>query len=197
MEVKLDNLIEQLKKEGIEDARKAADIILAKAKAEAELILEKAGKAAETREKQAEEKAAQFNKNAELAVRQAGRDAELLLKEQINRLFDRVFKQEVGKGLDAEFLKGLILEIVTSWGKSQGVEVEINEDQAKDLEKVLFSGVETQLRKGITLHPSKDLSAGFRIGIKGENLYYDFSDESISELLRVFLNQRINDILAG
>jgi len=197
MDVKLDNLIAKLKEEGVEGAQKAADAILAKAKADAEALTEKAKKTAELREKEAEVKAAQFQRNAELAVKQAGRDAELLLKEQITALFDRVFKHEVGEVMDAEFLKGLILEIVQSWGKAEGVEVEVNEARVKKLEAVLMDGVKKEIEAGVTLKPSTDLAAGFRIGVKDEDLYYDFSDDSIAELLRAFLNHRINSIMAG
>lgn len=197
MDVKLDGLIAKLKQEGVEGAQKAADEILAKAKVDAEALTQKAKKAAEAREKEAEAKALQFQRNAELAVKQAGRDAELLLKERITALFDRVFKHEVGTAMDAEFLKGLILEIVQSWGKEEGVQVEVNEAQAKQLEAVLMAGVKKEMKAGVTLKPSTDLAAGFRIGLKGEDLYYDFSDASVAELLRAFLNQRINTIMAG
>ena len=197
MDVKLDSLIAKLKQEGVEGAQKAADEILAKAKADAEALIEKARKAAEAREKDAEAKAAQFQHNAELAVKQAGRDAELLLKEQIQALFDRVFKHEVAKTMDEGLLKDAILSIIKDWGKGESAEVTVTEAQAKALESVLFAGVKKEVKDGVTLKPSSDLSGGFRIGVKGSDVYYDFSDASVAELLRHFLNARINAILAG
>ena len=41
------------------------------------------------------------------------------------------------------------------------------------------------------------IDKGFRIGEKDKNSHYDFTDEAIAESLGVFLNSKINDILAG
>ena len=42
---------------------------------------------------------------------------------------------------------------------------------------------------------SPDFTHGFRIGLKGKDVYYDFSDESIAEMLRAALNPRLKEIV--
>ncbi len=65
------------------------------------------------------------------------------------------------------------------------------------LEQLLFSGVNSKLRDTITLMASGQISKGFRIGLKGKDVYYDFSDDSIVEMLKGYLNPRLNEILEG
>ena len=197
MDVKLENLIEKIKKEGVEDAQRKADEILKKAEKEAASIVEDARKEAEKIQKEAERKIGQFQKNSELALQQANRDAQLLLKEKLMAMFDRVFKREVSGTLTHDFVKELILNIVKTWAKKSEVEIEVNEKDKKKLEKLMFEGISKDLKDAILVKPSPDMEHGFRVGMKGEDVYYDFSDESIAEMLKGFLNPRLNDILDG
>lgn len=197
MDAKLDNLIEKLKEEGVEGARKAADEILSEARQQSEERMQEARQRAEQREKEAEARAEQFLSSAERAVKQAGRDAELLLRERIDALFTRVFRRQVADAMTPDLLKEVIGRIVDNWAKGEAIEVEISGAQAEQLEATLLGGVAEEAEEGITLKPSAALSGGFHIKKKGEDVYYDFSDEAVSELLRSFLNDRINAILAG
>ena len=108
MDVKLENLIEKIRKEGIEEAQSSSDEIVKEAKQKAASIIDKANKDAEKIVQDAEAKADQFKTYAESDVKQAARNTELLLKEKITALFNGVFKRQVGGVLDAEYLKVFI-----------------------------------------------------------------------------------------
>lgn len=195
MDVKLENLIERIKKEGIEGAQQMSDEIIEKAKGEADSIIDHARKEAEKIVEEGRNQATQFQENAELALRQAARDAELLLRAKFTELFDRVFKKEVSKSLAPDFLKELILKIVDKWSDDVNAEIILSKKDKKQLEDLLFSSLKDELKDSITIKVSSDISRGFRFGLKGEHLYYDFSDESIAEMLKMFLNPRLKQIL--
>jgi len=195
MDVKLDKLIEKLKKEGVDGAQKAADAILEKAKKEASAIKAKAEQEAKDVKSKAEKDTTNFQKNSERAIKQAGRDAELKLKEQITALFDRVFKNEIAAALEEDFLQKLILAVVGNWSEKEELEIKLSEKDYKGLEKVLLAGLKKETKQTIFLQPTRNVEHGFRIGLKGKDLYYDFSDESIALLLKSFLNKRLNQIL--
>ena len=195
MEVKLENLIEKIKSEGVMGAQKESDEIVNKAKKEAEEIVANAKKEAEEIVSKGEAKAQQFQANAELAIQQAARDGELLFKSRITELFDRVFKRSVQTTVSPEFMKEMILKIVDEWKKGQA-EITVSDQEKDKLQHVLFSGLQEEVKKGISLKPSSNISGGFQIGIKDENVYYDFSDESLADILKSFLNPRLNEILS-
>ncbi|MFH1942690.1 MAG: hypothetical protein ABIL68_11380 [bacterium] len=195
MVVQLENLIEKIKKEGVEEAKQLADKIVKNAKKEADSIVANAKKEADKILEEAGREIAHSRKNAELAIQQAARDAELLMKENFTALFDRIFKREVAGTMTPEFMKKLLLMIVEKWAKKSDVEILVGEKEKDDLEKMLFKGVQKELKNTITFKPSSDVDRGFRIGLKGENVYYDFSEGSIAEMLKQFINPRLNAIL--
>jgi V/A-type H+/Na+-transporting ATPase subunit E len=194
MEVKLESLIEKIKSEGVEGAQKESQEIVDKGKQEAAEIVAKANKDAEELVAKAEAKAQQFQVNSELAIQQAARDGELLFKGKITDLFDAVFKRTVNSTLAPDFMKEMILKIVDEW-KGSDVEVTVNDADQSNLEQVLFAGLAEDVKKGITIKPSSNVAGGFQIGVKEENVYYDFSDDSIAAILKSFLNTRLQEIL--
>jgi len=195
MEVKLESLIEKIKQEGVDKAEETSKQIIDSAKAEADSIISKAKKNADKLMAEAQNKTDRFQKNAELAIQHAVRDSRLLLQKEFTSLFDRIFKQEVAETLEPAFLKELIVKIVDGWIKSSNTDIDLNKKDLDQLERLLFSGVRKDLKKTITLKPSSEISHGFRIGLKGEDVYYDFSDESIADMLSLFLNQKLKAIL--
>jgi len=195
MEVKLENLIEKLKSEGVEGAQREANEIIEKAKSEADAIIAKAKKDAEDIVAKAETKAQQFQQNSELAIKQAARDGELYFKGKINDLFDKVFKREAKAALAPDLMKEMILKIVDGWKSDANIELVASDEDAKKLQDLLFASLKEELKDGVLIKGSSDIQGGFKIGMKDENVYYDFSDESLAEVLKSFLNPRLNEIL--
>jgi V/A-type H+-transporting ATPase subunit E len=195
MEVKLENIIEKLRKEGVEGAKQESEAMLEKARKEADALVKAAKQEAEDMKAEGGRKAEQFQKNAELAIKQAGRDAQLLLKEQILSMLDRVFKKQIAETLKPEFLRDLIMEVLKSWDKGAEVEILVNDKDKKKLESLLLSRLKRDARDTLTLKPSQEIAHGFRIGTKGEDVYYDFTEESIAEMLGLFLNPQLNDLI--
>lgn len=195
MDVKLESLIEKIKKEGVEEAQRTSDDIINKAKKKAAEIVEQAKSDAEKIISQGKVEAAKFKANAEADIKQAARNTELLLKEKINQLFDRVFKRQVGAQLDPEFVKSLITKLVESWGKDSAAEVTVSAEDKTKLEALLFEGLSDEMKAGINLRISQELTKGFRISKKGDEVYYDFSDDAIAEVLKSLLNPNLKEIL--
>lgn len=197
MDVKLDHLIEKIKKEGIEEGRQNAEQIVQDAEAEAKSTIENAKKEAENILDAAKKEADQFRSNSELAVKQAARDSLLELKTQVSALFDRVFKQSVAEALSPDVMQKMILKLSEQWGKDESAEIKLSEADQKKLQGVLASGIQKELETGITLKSSGDISGGFQIGLKGKNVYYDFTDESIAEVLKQYLKPQLRTLLDG
>ena len=195
MDVKLDSLIEKIKKEGIEEAQQKSDEMVKQAQQQASSIIDQAKKEATIVVENGKREVDQFQANAEADLQQAARNTELLLKEKINDLFNRVFKREVAGAMKPDFLKELILKIVNAWAKDSSAEIILNNKDKESLETLLFNGLKKQLKDSVTFKVSNDVSNGFRIGLKGEQVYYDFSDEAIAEALKSILNPKLKEIL--
>ena len=197
MDVSLENLIEKIKKEAIEEGQQASGEIVDNAKTEAASIVDNARAEADKIVRDATNQAADLEESAKQALQQAARDVELLLKERIGSLFDRVFKREVGAALSPEFLGDVVGKMVTGWAREGQVEVTVNAADREKLEALLFSSLKEDVKNSVTIRTSQTVSKGFRIELKGENVYYDFTDDSIADALKAFINPSLQAILGG
>ena len=197
MDVKLESLIAKIKQDGIEEAKKASGDIIKKAKAEAEAIVKKASLKAEEIEEQAKTSATKLKSNSQDSLKQASRDLVLTLKTEIVALFDRILKDKAKEALSAEFMAGLITKIIEKWspGKSVDWEVLVSKADKEKIAKLLKASLRSQAKSTIEVKVSKAIDKGFRVGIKGEDLHYDFTDQSILEALGEFLNPSLSAIL--
>jgi len=197
MDVKLESLIAKIKQDGIEEAQKAYKDIIKKAKLEAEAIVKEAKGMAKRIEEQAKASAAKLKSNSQDSLKQASRDLVLALKEELIALFDRILKNKAGEALSTEFMAGLITKIIGKWSPKDSItwEVLVSKADKERIEKALIVSLKNEAKTIIEVKVSKAIDKGFRIGIKGEDLHYDFTDQSILEALEEFLNPSLLTIL--
>ncbi|MFH1846091.1 MAG: hypothetical protein ABH869_00860 [Candidatus Omnitrophota bacterium] len=199
MQMELKEIIEKIKQDGVGEAEKLAVDIIKKAEEKAGAILKKAGEEQADIETRTSAELESFKKNADQAIQQAARDVLLGLKEAILCLFERIIKVEVDKQLSAQVLKEMIIKLAERFPVTgeAGIEVILNEKEKNDLEKIFLAGLKKRIAEGVTLKASKTMEKGFRIGEKDKKAYYDFTDETIAEAFKLFLNPKINKILGS
>ena len=195
MNVKLDSLIEKIKADGVDAAKKQAEEIIAATNKNADEIIKKAKDKAAQYEKNAESEAKSYQKNAEIAIQQAARDTVLVLKEKITTILEQALLMDIDKTMDKDFLKDLIVKVAGVWAKDGDIEILVNGVDVDKLMAELKSALGNNVKSTIEVKLDRKISNGFRIGKKGENLFYDFTDESILEALRIFLNPKLAEIL--
>lgn len=199
MESSINGIIEKIKKDGVGKAEAEAARIIADAEKEKEKILKDAGDKAREITARAESGAEKLKANAETAIRQAARDVMLGLRGSIVSLFDSVVKREVGAALDQGTIKKMIEKAAEKFtpGEQTPIEAVLSEKDKQDLEKIFTAALTKEMASGVTLSSSKEVSKGFRIGEKDSGVYYDFTDEAISEALNAFLNKGLIAVLSS
>lgn len=197
MDVKLDNLIDKIKKDGIDEAQKESQAIIDKANQKAQAIIQEAKDKSNKLIEDAKSDIQKLQSNAEKSIQQSARDLVLSLREQLTALFNRLLKKEISKDLSPDFLKVLIVKMVETWGqeKKQALEVVVSQEDKKKLEDLINKEIKDEAKDGIEIKASKTIEKGFHIGIKGQDVYYDFTDEGILEALKEFLSPSIAQIL--
>jgi V/A-type H+-transporting ATPase subunit E len=195
MNVKLDSLIEKIKTDGVDAAKKQADKILSETQKEADQIIKKAKEEAEQFRKKAETDAVSYQKNSEAAIQQAARDTLLVLKEKITAMFEQILLSDIDKLMNKDFLKDLIVEFAKTWAKDDDIQILVNGVDADALKAQLKRSLSDNIKGDIEIKLDKKIEHGFRIGKKDSHLFYDFTDESILDALRVFLNPKLAELL--
>lgn len=199
MDVQLQELIDKIKKDGIEASAEESARAKAAAKTEADRILEAAKKEADGIVAKAKAEAERFEKAGAAALEQAARNAVLSFRSEIEGLLSRIALRETVAAYDEGALKAVLPEILKTWSKtgSDDVAVMVSADKLAALEAFFKEKLSTELKKGVELKGDRTVGAGFRIASADGAAYYDFSAEAVVELLSAYLNPRLAEILKG
>lgn len=197
MEAKLESLIQKIEQEAVDGAQAKADALLKEAHQQADQLVGDAKREAEEIVSGAQRQADEFRTSSETALQHAARDVELQLKERIEALFDRVFRDSVGATMDAAFLKDMILKIAEQWSRDGSLEITVSESDRDALQNLLFAGLQQELANKISLAAGTRAGKGIQVGLKGESVYYDFAEGAIATALKEHISPRLRQTLDG
>ena len=114
MEIQLKELIDQIKKDGVEAAESEAQAILKAANDEAEKIILSAKAEAERILQEAKKENERITKSSEDAIRQAGRNLLISFRESVARELKAIVGENVNAVYSSDAFAGLIISIVES-----------------------------------------------------------------------------------
>jgi V/A-type H+-transporting ATPase subunit E len=196
MESQLQELIDKIKKDGIESASGEAARIKSQAEAEAKRMLDAARKEADGIIAKAKNDAERMEKAGIAAVGQASRNLVLAFGGEIQTVLDAIVSRETAAAFDEGTLKNVLPDLIKSWaarGSTGGdaLDLILAEGDLKKVASFLNEKLAVELKKGLELKSDRNLSAGFRIANKDGSAYYDFSAEAVAELLSAYLNPRL------
>lgn len=197
MDIQVQELIDKIKRDGIESASEEAVRLKREAEAEARQIVESAKKEAEDIISRGKQDAGRFEKAGIAALEQASRNLVLAFKGEIQALLDKLIGQQLGASYGEDVLKAVLPELLKAWAAKGEDELALLLPQG-ELDKLrgfFQEKLTAELKKGVELKSSRNLSGGFRIANRDGSAYYDFSAESVAELLSAYLNPRLAEIL--
>jgi V/A-type H+-transporting ATPase subunit E len=197
MEIQLQELIDKIKRDGIESASEEAARLTAQAGEEAKRIVEAARREADAIIARARADAERTEKAGIAAVGQASRNVVLTFKTEIQAVLDRIVAREPASSLNDDVLKAVLPEILKGWaGKGRdSLDLILAEAQLKKLSAYFTGKLAAELKQGLELKSDRNLAAGFRIANRDGSAYYDFSAESVAELLSAYLNPALAETL--
>lgn len=198
MEIQLGELIDQIKKDGVEAAETEAETILKAAKDEAEKIIADAKMQADKILSNAKTENERMVKSSEDAIRQAGRNLLISFRESVTRELNAILNKSVTSVYSSESLAGLIINVVEGWaGKpdAENLAVILNGDSLKQLEDNLLAGIKEKMLGGVILKANDNFDGGFRISVNDGTAYYDYSTEAVVDMLSNYLSPKVTELL--
>jgi len=197
MDIQVQELIDKIKKDGIETASEEAARIKREAEAEAKQIIDAARKEANEIIAKGKQDAERSEKAGVAALEQASRNLVLAFKAEIQALLDNLVAGQTAKNYNEDILKSVIPELIKAWPgkKSNDLAVLVSETSLGKLQTTFKTKLAVELKKGLELKSDRNLAAGFRIAHKDGSAYYDFSADSVAEMLCAYLNPRLAEIL--
>jgi V/A-type H+-transporting ATPase subunit E len=199
MDIQLQELIDKIKKEGIESAQTAAAKLKAEAQAEAKRIVEEAKREAQGIIAQGKADAERSEKAGIAAVEQASRNLVLAFKGEIQGLLDKLTAEAVASSYSGDIIKEILPDLIKNWTakNTDSLSVLLSEGDLKKLDTAFKTKLTSVLKGGVDLKAGKNLGGGFHIAEKDGSAFYDFSVESVANLLSAYLNPKLAETLKG
>ncbi len=198
MEIQLQELIEQIKKDGVEAAEAQAEAILLSAKAEAEKIISDAQTQAEKIMLNAKSENERLVKSSEDAIRQAGRNLLISFRESVTRELKAIVGENVNAVYSSDAFAKLIINAVECWSdkpEAENISVILNGNDLEKLEKALLAELKSKMSGGVVLKANDNFDGGFRIAVNNGGAYYDYSAEAVTDMLSNYLSPKVTALL--
>ena len=198
MEIQLQELIDQIRKDGVEAAETEAETIINSAKEKAEKIIADAQAQADKILLEAKNENERMVKSSEDAIRQAGRNLLISFREGVTREMNAILNKNVTAVYSSESLAQIIINAVESWASkpdAENITVILSSESLKSLEDTLLAGLKERMLEGVTLKVGDNFDGGFRISANDTGAYYDYSAEAVVEMLSAYLSPKVTELL--
>ena len=198
MEIQLQDLLDQIKKDGVAAAEAQAASILAAAKAEAEKIVADAQQQADKLLMNAKAENDRMVASSEDAIRQAGRNLLISFRESVANELKAIVNENVSAVYSSDALTQLIISTVECWAgrpDTEDLSVILNSKDLSRLEETLLAGLKEKMLSGVTLKTNDSFDGGFRIAANEGRVYYDYSAEAVLDMLSKYLSPKVTALL--
>lgn len=198
MEIQLQELINQIKKDGVEAAETQAEAIIDAAKAEADKIISAAKLEADKLIANAKAENEKTVKSGEDAIRQAGRNLLISFRESVSRELNAVAGDNVAAIYSSDALTELIVRAIEAWTakpEADDISVLLNSADLARFEEAILAQLKAKMLTGVTLKANDNFDGGFRIAVNNGAVYYDYSAESVTDMLSGYLGAKITALL--
>lgn len=197
---KLQGLLEKIRTEGLEKAEAEKQKILDDAKQEARKIIDNAAHEAELTRRKAEEDAMSLEKRAQTAVKQASRDIILKLKGELQKRLENIVHDVSAESLTPEFMGELIKEMAAAFSKNDsvsdsGLEFIVATKDCEKLTGLLRGSLAKSFVETPEVFSGSDISGGLKIGFKGSDVFFDFTDDAITDLVCAYVSPKLAELL--
>ena len=198
MEIQLQELIDHIKKDGVEAADAEAQAIVNSAKAEAEKIIADAKTQADKIIQNAKTENDRIVKSSEDAIRQAGRNLLISFRESVSRELKAILVENVNKVYSSEVLAQLIVNAVEGWSAkpdAEDISIILNTKDLGALEDTIVAALKERMADGVTLKANDNFDGGFRIAVNNGAAYYDYSADAVVDMLSNYLSPKVTSLL--
>ena len=179
MSEELQNLLEKIKRDGVEKANAEASAILEKAKADAAAIIKEAEEKAAAAKAAAEDDARKNAARAEETISQAARDTVLKVEQAVTEMLTRLLATNVNAALAdptvaVPIAADAIKALVTG---EQAVEITANAKLAEALRAQFAAG------QNIKVITDEDSQSGFSVRLDNGRVEHDFTGPAVATAL--------------
>ena len=194
-------LLDKIHQDGIAKAQQEKDAIIAAAKKEAAQIIADAKAQAEDLQKKAQTEAAAGQEKANAAIRQAARDTVIALKTDLLAKLKNVTRSCIAEAMTPEVMKQIILTMAQAYAKDanagDSLEVLLPKKEQEQAEAFLKSQLLAELKADPVIELTNEFNSGLQISFRDNDVYFDFSDDALADVLCRFVGPKLTAVING
>ena len=195
----LQSLLAKIQEQGLDKANAERAAIIKKAEQEAAEITAKAKAAADAMRRAAEEECASLTKRAESAVKQAARDIVLKLNVELKERLNAILQENTANAMTPELMGRIINEMAAAYikdGKQEAkLEVLVSPKSLEEMNAALKGSLKDSFVKQPILFADMELGGGLKVSVSGNDVFYDFSDDAITDIVAAYIGPRLAAIV--
>ncbi len=193
MAEELKELLEKIRREGIDAAEERAREIEAQARRRSEEIIRGAEKRSSDIISEAEARIAKAEESGRQSLKQAARDTLISLHQEIAAMLDKIIATHINKALGTEELTKILIAIIKDAGSSakDKTVISLKKEDLDKVEKALFAELGAEAKKAVTLKHAAGIKGGFTISYDSGRSYYDFTDKALAEYMAAYLRPEL------
>ena len=193
-------LLEKIHNDGIAKAQQEKEAIISEAKKEAARIVAEAKEQAAELIAKADSDVKADQEKANAAIRQAARDAVIALKSDLLNRLNAAAHACIGEAMTPEVMKQIILKMAESYGKSAdgaSLEILLPKKEQDQTEAYLKAQLLAELKAEPAIRLTNDFNSGLQISFRDSDVYFDFSDDALAEILCRFVGPKLTAVIKG
>ncbi len=194
MEQQIQDLINSIKKDGIDCAEEEKKKIIEEAEKERDRIISEAKKERDNMLKSAMNEVEKEKERNNEALRLAARDLSLSFKKEVEKKLQAILDEKIVSAFDGELLKDTLKTVINAEFTS-GAVVTLPEDAKAKLSTSLVKELTKELGEGVEIVYSKDFGGGFKVMDKDGKAYIDLTDDETVKLLYPYLSSKIRELI--
>ena len=192
MEQQIQDLVDSIRKEGLDEANRERDRIIAQAKGEADRIVKEARENAAKMIDDATKECELRQQSTKASLVQASRDVALSLKGEINDQLTKILSQQIASSFDKDLVAKLVAAVVEAGLKD--TTIEIAGEDAQTLVSSLSSSLASKLKNGLALKVGTGYDGARLVSNDGSG-YIDLSADEMAGLLKPYLSDAVKALV--
>lgn len=200
MSEQLESLLIKIQNEAVAKAEIRAAEILAAAEKKAAAMVRDAEEKARQKIATADKEAGRLVESGRTSLEQAARDLLIFVRQSVIRYFEGIMDRALPEIMPISVLQEMLVKVSVAAVKhggagDGGLDVFVSTEDAKNLIDFYIDRFRKDVGPDTELHPMPGIKAGFKLGISGNDILYDFSDRAIIEMLGTLVNPLLAEIL--
>lgn len=196
MAEELQSLIDRIHKDSIEKGDKEAADIIKKANEKAAATIAAAEEKAKQFEAKAKAAAESFEQSSRKTLEQAARDVLITVSKGVESLFEKLVLDSVQAAYTPDTIEKLLQQLVDSKSvDAEGLVVGVSDADQAALAAFIRGKFSEKTTSGVEIKTDNEIIKGFTVSSKGTDVYTDFTDKAIAEVLMKFLRPQLAELV--